>query len=212
MLDFQKVGFFPSLPAAKQEMQSGWSCSTWQDPLWKGVTHFPHFHPGLQIAATAILKADRLTLVNKLTKEKIWQMLDWKCVHWRGLSNTGVLTMKGAIWGVCKPASSFPIWHDLDNASSSVFLPCGCLFFREMLPTHWFLYSHCLMQTAFWNGGCPWEVLSISLHWDAELIILFGFWGRILLSVNISSSNYFTCGIKTKLPFLLHCVQTCYKL
>lgn len=34
-------------------------------------SHFPHFHLGVHRATTAILKADKFTLVNKLTKGDI---------------------------------------------------------------------------------------------------------------------------------------------
>lgn len=34
-------------------------------------SHFPHFHLGVHTATAAILKADKFTLVNKLTKGDI---------------------------------------------------------------------------------------------------------------------------------------------
>lgn len=100
-----------------------------RSPVKGRNSHFPHFHLGVHIVTAAILKADRFTLVNKLTKEGIWQMLGWKRVSWkRGLWNTDIPHEGCNFVELGKSASSFPTWQDTKRPSSSFFYLTACFF------------------------------------------------------------------------------------
>lgn len=147
LLHFQKVDFFfPAAGAARLK----------SEPLTRSTvkgssSHFPRFHLGMHTAMEAILKADKFTLVNKLTKEDIWQMLDWKHVSWKRSLGCECPHERCSLQSLASPhPHSWPGLTQkmlLPHSSSTLFYLVACFSPEGNMPSLGILHSLELIET-----------------------------------------------------------------